>query len=139
MCLSACEYAMVPDVYILLSPLERGAPFYLRAKMYTFSSKSIKIFKPLSPTVLLWQGHCWIGKNTNKEFKCVDGTCSLAKYRFEIRICFWFQLKSPSNIFLKFGKFLVLYLGCGFMTFNFRTHDDFTSPLTHVHELIAWV
>ena len=28
---------------------------------------------------------------------------------------------SLSNLFLKFGKFLVLYLGCGCMTFNFRT------------------
>ena len=28
---------------------------------------------------------------------------------------------SLRNIFLKFGKFLVLYLGCGCMTFNFTT------------------
>ena len=40
---------------------------------------------------------------------------------FEIPICFWFCLMSLSNLFLKFGKFLVLYLGCGCMTFNFTT------------------
>ena len=37
--------------------------------------------KDLNPsvTILLWQGHCWIGKNTNKEFNCVYGTCDLTK------------------------------------------------------------
>ena len=46
----------------------------------------------LSLYILLWQGHCWIGKNTNKEFNCVYGVCNLTKQHFEILICFWFQL-----------------------------------------------
>ena len=50
-------------------------------------------------------------KNTNKEFNCVYGACNLTKQHFEIPICFWFQLMSLSNLFLKIGKFLVLYFG----------------------------
>ena len=45
---------------------------------------------------------------------------------------FWFQLNSLSNLFLKFGKFLVLYLGCGCM--KFQNIDDFTSSLSYAHE-----
>ena len=44
---------------------------------------------------------------------------NLTKQHFEILICFWFEL-SLSSLFLKFGKFPVLYLGCGCMTFNFK-------------------
>ena len=37
---------------------------------YTHSAaQSLKRFKPLPVSLLLWQGHCWIGKCTNKEFK----------------------------------------------------------------------
>ena len=86
----------------------------------THSAHSPKRFKPLSATMLLWQGHCWIGKNTNKVLNCVYDACNLTKRHFEIPICFWFQLMSLSNLFLKFVKFLVLYLGCGFMNFNFK-------------------
>ena len=41
--------------------------------------------------MLLWQGHCWIGKNTGKEFNCVYGIYNLIKKRLEIPICFSFQ------------------------------------------------
>ena len=61
------------------------------------------------------------GKNTNKEFNCIYGACNLTKSHFEIPICFWFQLIFLRNLFLKFGKFLVLCLGCGCMTFNLAT------------------
>ena len=36
------EFAMVPGVYILLSPQEEETSFFLRAQMYTFSSTSLK-------------------------------------------------------------------------------------------------
>ena len=52
---------------------------------------------------------------------CVYGACNLTKQHFGIPTCFWFQLVSLSNLFLKFGKFLLLYLGYGCMTFNFTT------------------
>ena len=111
-CLSVCEFAMVPGVYILLSPQEEEVYSSSWGQRYIHSAAhSSKRFKPLSTTILLWHVHCWIRKNTNKEFKCVCGT--LTELYFEIPICFWFQVMSPSNLFLKFGKFLVLYLGCG--------------------------
>ena len=47
-------------------------------------------------------------KNTNKEFNCVYGTCTLTRWNFEIPICFLFQSMSLSNLFLKFGNFMVL-------------------------------
>ena len=54
--LSVCEFAMVPGVYILLCSQEEEV---YSSSMYTFSSKTInhKRFKPLSVTVLSWQGH----------------------------------------------------------------------------------
>ena len=81
----------------------------------------LKRFKSLSPTILLWQGHCWLekAKQTNNEFNFVYGACNLTKWHFEIPISVWCQLMSLSNLFLKFGKFLVWYLGCGCMTSNF--------------------
>ena len=39
--------------------------------MHTFGSTFIKKIKSLPATILLRQGYCWIGKNTNKEFNCV--------------------------------------------------------------------
>ena len=57
-------------------------------------------------------------KNTKKEFKCEYGAINMTKYHFEIPICFWFQLMSLSNLFLKLRKF-GYYLGCGCITFNF--------------------
>ena len=54
------------------------------------------------------------------------------KQHFEIPLCFWFQL-SPSNLLLKVEKFLVLYLGCGYMTFNF------TTKITLSHLLLSFI
>ena len=74
---------------------------------------SSKRFKSLSVTVLLQQGHCWIGKKhtmlviwPSSTLKCI--------FVFDFNICL-------SYLFLKFGKFLVLYLGCSCATFNFTT------------------
>ena len=64
-----CEVAVVRGVCILCA--FRGTLFFLRVQMYTFSSTFIIRFKPLCDTLLLCQGYCWIGKNTNKKFSCV--------------------------------------------------------------------
>ena len=48
--LSVCEFAMVTGLHILLPE---------STDIYTHSAaKSSKRFKPLSVTILLWQGHC---------------------------------------------------------------------------------
>ena len=67
----------------------------------------------LCVTVLLQQGHCWIGK---KHTVLVIWPSSTLKclFVFDFNICL-------SYLFLKFGKFLVLYLGCSCATFNFTT------------------
>ena len=60
--LFVCQLAMVPGVHILLCPGRRGRLF-LRGHRYTHSAaQSSKRFKPLSVTILLWQGNCWIGR-----------------------------------------------------------------------------
>ena len=60
---SVCEFAMVPGVYILLCPQEKEVHSSSWGHRYTHSGvQSSKRFKPLSVTILLWQGHCWIGK-----------------------------------------------------------------------------
>ena len=46
--LSVCKFAMVPGVYIL-----HGTDIYTHS-----AAQSSKRFKPLSVTILLWQGHC---------------------------------------------------------------------------------
>ena len=60
-------------------------------------------------------------KNTNKEFNCVYSACNLTKQQFETPVCFWFELMSLNKLFLKHEKLVVLYLGCGCITFNFTT------------------
>ena len=89
-----------------------------------------KIFERLSG-ILLCQVFCWIGNNTSKVFSLsYDVNCNETKWRFEIPICFWFQWKSLSNLFLfKFWNFLVLHLGCGYVTW-FYDKNDFKSPLS---------
>ena len=52
--LSVCEFAMVPECTFYCVP---------RKKRYTLfpthsASQSLKRFKPLSVTILLWQGYC---------------------------------------------------------------------------------
>ena len=70
--LSVCEFAMVPGVYILLSPQEEEVHSSSWGHRCTHSAAhSSKRFKPLSDMIWLWQGYWWIWKNTNKEFSCV--------------------------------------------------------------------
>ena len=133
-----CEFAMVPGVYILLSPQEEEEQFLSWRHRCTHSAvHSSKRFKPLPAITLLWPGHCWIGQSRNVEVNCVYGAYNLTKWPVEIPICFWFQWMSLSNIFLiKFENLLVLYLGCGCMVFNLTTQRTLRhlSALTHTHE-----
>ena len=66
------EFSMVPGVYILYCPL--------RKKRFTFLSEgtNVRIQQRIHQKnlnlcyiMLLCQGCCWIGKNTNKKFSCV--------------------------------------------------------------------
>ena len=85
------------------------------------AAHSSRTLKPMPSIVLLWQGHCWIGKNTNKEFNRVYGTYNLTKQYFNIPICFNECLWAIFSFGIKFWKFMVLYLGCGCMSFDFTT------------------
>ena len=58
-----CKFAMVPGEYILLFPQEEAVHRFTHS-----AAHSSKRFKPLSTIILLCQGYCRIGKNTNKEF-----------------------------------------------------------------------
>ena len=123
------EFAMVPGVYILLSPQEEEVHYSSWGHRSTHSAAhSSKKFKPLSAIILLWEGSCWIGKNKQGILLCYSAynLTKWPKWHFEI----WFQWMSLSNLFLiKFEKFHVLYLGCGCMAW-FYDADDFTSPLS---------
>ena len=119
--LSVSEFAMVPGVYILFSPQDEEVHSSSWGHRYTHSeAHSSKRFKPL-PLYYYSKATVELEKNTNKELSCVYVACNLTKKHFEIPICFWFQLMSLSSLFLKFGKSLVLNLGCDYMTFNFAT------------------
>ena len=62
---SVSQFAMVPGVYILLWPQESEVHSSFWRHRYTHSAAQLsKSFKPLSVTIFLWQGHCWIGEKT---------------------------------------------------------------------------
>ena len=76
------EFAMVPSVYILLSPQKEQVHSSSRWYKWTDSvARSSKRFTPLSAILLLWQGYCWKGENTNKEFNCAYSVYNLTKYQ----------------------------------------------------------
>ena len=114
-----CEFAMVPGVYILLSPQEEEVRFFSWRHRCTHSAAHLsKIFKALLhhvtvPIFLLnW-------KKCKQEIQICYGAYSETKYDFKNSNFFWFQWMSLRNLFhIKFLKFLVLYLdfGCIFMT-----------------------
>ena len=60
-------------------------------------------------------------EKTNKEFNRVYGTYNLTKQYFNIPICFNECLWAIFSFGIKFWKFMVLYLGCGCMSFDFTT------------------
>ena len=66
------EFAVVPGVYILLSPQEEKVYSSTWGHRCTqLVAHSLKRSKPLSAIRLLCQGYYWIEKNSNKEFNCV--------------------------------------------------------------------
>ena len=89
--------------------------FFLRALMYKFSSTFIR--------------------DRVVEFKQIQTRNSaVLLWHFEIPIYFWFQWMSLSNLFLiKLWKFLLMYLSCGCMTF------DFTTQMTSSHSYLMSV
>ena len=123
---------MVPGAYILLSPQEE--------EIHYSAEHSLKRFKPLSDIILLCQGYCWTGKNINKEFSCVmvfimrpSSTLKL-QFIFDFNECLW-AIFSLLNIW----TFLVLYLACGCMTFDFTTQMTSSHLLPHANEWKTWV
>ena len=63
-----CEFAMVPGVYVLLFPHEEEVHSSSWGdKCAHLAAYSSKRLKPLSAIILIYQGYCWIEKNTNKE------------------------------------------------------------------------
>ena len=118
--LSVSEFVCERSVHFTIPSGWRGACFFLREQIYRFSnifikkvSTFVRHFIIMARSLLNWK------KDTNNEFNCACGASNVTKQHFEIPICFWFQLMSLSNLLFKFGKFLVWYLGCGCMTFNF--------------------
>ena len=78
---SVCRFAMVPGVYILLYPLEEDVLFFLRARIYIHIQQH-NHKKDLNPCLSLYyygNVNIELEKNTNKEFNCVYGVCTLIK------------------------------------------------------------
>ena len=81
--LSVCEFAMVPGVY------PSGVYCVFREKRFTVipthsAAQPSKRFKLLSVSILLWQGHCWIGttkttKKKQQKRQTVHSACNLTK------------------------------------------------------------
>ena len=67
-----CEFGVKPGKYILLSPQEKDVHYSSWGQKCAHSAAhSSKRFKPLSNSILLCQGYCWIRKYTNKKHSCV--------------------------------------------------------------------
>ena len=99
-----CEFAMVPVVYILLSPQEEEVHYSSCGYRCTHSAA-----------------------NSSKDLNlCLT-----------FHICFWFQWMSLSNLFLGtliLRKSLLFYLGCGCVSFNFKTQMTSGNFLPHADE-----
>ena len=96
---------------------------------------SSKRFKPLSDMIWLCQGYWWIAKNTKEEFSCVMVFIMRPNHTFifvsGFNECLW------TSFFLtqfNLRKFLVLYLGCGCMIFDFTTQMISSHFLPHADE-----
>ena len=107
-----CKFAIVPDVYILLSPQEE--------EVHYLAAYSSKIFKSLFGFMLQ-------RKNTNKKFS--NAMTFIMKRSSFLK----FLLVSSFNEYpwaIFSLLYLVLYLGCGCMNFWFYNTNDFkSSPL----------
>ena len=86
---SVCEFALVPGVYILLSPRKKTCTLLPEDTDVHIQQHNHQ--KDLSPCLSLY---CFgkviveLEKNTSKEFKCVYGACNLTIWHFEFLICF---------------------------------------------------
>ena len=93
LCLWICYGAR--SVHFTVSPGRKGT--------YTLSThsaaQSSKRFKPLFVTMLLWQGHCWIGKKHKQKRQTVHGACNLTKLHFKILIYLFLISNSVWAIF----------------------------------------
>ena len=114
-----CDFVMVPGVFILYCPL--------RKKSFTFLSEGTNVHIQqhihqkdlnLCYIMLLCQGCCWIGKNTNKKFSCVmvlimrPSSTPNSQFVFGFNECLWETL--PLWNFENFWFYIwivVAYLG----------------------------
>ena len=81
--------------------------------------------------MLLYQDYCWPVKNTN-EFNYAMKFVVRPSSKFQ----FAFGFNESVRIFflIKFWKIIVLYLGCGCMTFDFTTQITSSYLLPHADE-----
>ena len=121
---------------------KKSTLFFQWGQMYTFSRIFIKKIETFVLTLHYSAKVIFdLEKKTNKEFNCVMVfVMRPSSTQFEIPICFWFQRMSLSNLFLtKFWNFLVLYLGCGCMTFDSMTQMTSSHLLPHADKWKTWV
>ena len=108
---------MMPGKCIFLSPLEEGVHYSSWGHKFTHSathsSKNLDLCLPS-----YYYYYCWIGKNTDRNSAVL--WCLLwdqvALWNSSLLLVLWMPL---SDLFLT--GFLVLYLGCGCMAFDFTT------------------
>ena len=114
---------MVTAVYILLFPQEKEVhSSFWGHKCTRSAARSLERFKPLSVIILLWQGHCCIGKNTKQGIQLCLWCLKSAHIALSNSYLFLVLMNVPEQFFLiKYEKFLLLYLGCGCINFNFMT------------------
>ena len=129
-----CEFNMVPGLYFYC-PLRRKRCTFLpestdvRIQQYIHQKVSTFVYHYINIPRLLLN---WRKFKQRTELRR-DAYNQSKKY-LEILICFWFQWMSQSNLFvIKVWQFLVLYLTCSYMNFNF-TEKMTLSHLLLVHE-----
>ena len=121
-------------VHFIVPSGGRGTLFFLSAEMYTFSSMFIKkiltfVWHMTMPRLLMnWKKH-----------KPGIQLCLvfIMRPRSTFQFVFGFNEVSVSNLFLRLlhlRKFLVLYLGCGCMAFDFSTQMTSSHFLPHANE-----
>ena len=126
-----CEFAMVPGVYILLSPQEEEVHYSSWAghKCTHSAVHSSKKIKSLSDIMLLCQSCCWIGKNTNKEFSCF--LVFIMKLTSNLKFLFGFGLNNISEQSLPYRMLKIsgFIFGLWLYDFWFSNTNDFKSYL----------
>ena len=135
-----CEFAMVPGVYILLSPQKEEVHYSSWGQRCTHSAAhSSKRFKPLSDMIWLWQGYWWIWKNTNKEFSCVMVFIMRPSNTFTF---FLVSMNVPEQFFpytIEFEKISGFIFGLWLYDFWFYDTNDSESFLTPCWWKKTWV